>query len=260
VIINQQTCLNNGYHEDDKGIYFVRKRRDERHCSISKNTFKLKNTMVLTFLGFFVLEKMGDAAEVVVEDGVTFDEVWKKTLDLADDNLTRLLDIKATFFSVDRKEKSLKIQEIISSILSATELGSRRPTTTQDLARTFYIRGKALDCKEEYCEQAEFELARAVKLNPMEYEYWNAIAHCFWKKGDIKTAQSCFTSAIKQQNNQVSLRELSKLLRQFPVRSSEEKASMLQESLEKAKEAVCLDVNDSESWYTHAFTGNYKNT
>lgn len=183
----------------------------------------------------------------------TDDEDWKQILNNAEEELSKLLDIKATFFSLDREEKSIKIQSIITSILSSTEILKNRSSNSVNevmISKLCYIRGKALDCKEEYCEQAEFELSQAVKLNPTEYEYWNSIAHCFWKKGDLKSAQLCFLSAIKEHNNPISLRELSKLLRQVPVRSSEEKSSKLQESLDKAKEAVCLDVKDSESWYT----------
>lgn len=37
-----------------------------------------------------------------------------------------------------------------------------------------------------------------MKFHPKLVEAWNELGTCFWKKGDIKAAKSCFESAIKE--------------------------------------------------------------
>ena len=81
-----------------------------------------------------------------------------------------------------------------------------------------YIRGRALDVFEHYCAEAEDLLARSVrapwwcngcnatlvyhppnqvKLDPQNVDAWNSLGHCFWKKGDLDMAQTCFTTALE---------------------------------------------------------------
>ena len=48
--------------------------------------------------------------------------------------------------------------------------------------------------------------------------------------------------------NKVLLRNLSMVMRQFETVDTEEKVKVIEESVEKAKEAVGLDIKDGTSW------------
>lgn len=84
-------------------------------------------------------------------------------------------------------------------------------------ARVAFVRGKALDASEKYSKEAEEQLAKAVrglwalrpaalwlmavlqvKLEPSNYEAWNALGNCFWKKGAVRDAYLCFKHALEQ--------------------------------------------------------------
>ena len=118
----------------------------------------------------------------------------------------------------------------------------------QDKVLAFYIYGKALDAMEGYNEKAEKYLSKSVKLAPSDVNAWNALANCFWKKGDLVQAQECFQSALEQNENAHTLREMSILRRQLGGSNTEMVDNMVQ-SLKEAKRAIALDVTDKKSWY-----------
>jgi tetratricopeptide (TPR) repeat protein len=37
-----------------------------------------------------------------------------------------------------------------------------------------------------------------VKLEPSDIEAWNALGHCFWKKGDLQGALNCYQEALQK--------------------------------------------------------------
>ncbi|GFO20713.1 tetratricopeptide repeat protein 5 [Plakobranchus ocellatus] len=114
-------------------------------------------------------------------------------------------------------------------------------------AQLHYLRGKILNVTSKYSPEAEEALGKAVKLDPRLVEAWNHLGECYWKKEDISAAKNCFTGALNHSKNKVSLRNLSMVLRQLsgpPV----EKVKLIEESIERAKEAVQLDITDGTSW------------
>ena len=117
-----------------------------------------------------------------------------------------------------------------------------------DKVRAYYIFGKALDAREGYNKSSEKFLSKAVKLSPNNVDAWNALANCFWKKGDLQQAVQCFQSALEQKENPHSLRELSMLRRQLGGTNDEMVVNM-SNSLVEAKKAIALDVTDKKSWY-----------
>ena len=125
------------------------------------------------------------------------------------------------------------------------------PTPTlskDDKVRAYYIFGKALDAKEGYNKLSEKFLSKAVKLAPNDVDTWNALANCFWKKGDLQQAVQCFQSALSHKENAHSLRELSILRRQLGGSNDEMVQNMIS-SLSEAKKAISLNVTDTKSWY-----------
>ena len=64
-------------------------------------------------------------------------------------------------------------------------------------AHYFYLCGKTLNVLPNYDPQAQEALSRAVKLDPLLVDAWNALGECLWKKGDIEAAKNCFTGALE---------------------------------------------------------------
>ena len=77
---------------------------------------------------------------------------------------------------------------------------------------------------------------------------WNALGHCFWKKGDFTGAVNCFGEALSQNRTSESLRMLSMVKRQMRAKDIGESFQFIDESLQLAKEAVSLDFQSHEAW------------
>ncbi|XP_043101296.1 tetratricopeptide repeat protein 5 [Puntigrus tetrazona] len=111
-------------------------------------------------------------------------------------------------------------------------------------------RGRCLNVAPDFSQTAEECLSRAVKLEPGLVEGWNTLGEQYWKKGDLTAAKTCFTGALQQSKNKVSLRSLSMVLRQLPPEEgTQEQSKRILESVELARQAVQLDVTDGTSWY-----------
>lgn len=147
---------------------------------------------------------------------------------------------------------SAKAAAAISRSESEAQVMNARLTeqrlTFKEKAQVVYIRGKALDALDSYVPEAEKLLAKAVKLAPENVEAWNALANCFWKKGDLAQAAECFQRALERGPNAHSHRELSMLRRQLGS-TNDERVENISQSLLDAKAALKLDFADSKSWY-----------
>ncbi|XP_051574178.1 tetratricopeptide repeat protein 5-like [Myxocyprinus asiaticus] len=117
-------------------------------------------------------------------------------------------------------------------------------------AHFLLLRGRCLNVAPGFSQAAEECLSRAVKLEPCLVEGWNTLGEQYWKKGDLTAAKTCFTGALQQSKNKVSLRSLSMVLRQLPPEEdAQEQSKRILESVELARQAVQLDVTDGTSWY-----------
>ncbi|XP_069025932.1 tetratricopeptide repeat protein 5 [Embiotoca jacksoni] len=110
-------------------------------------------------------------------------------------------------------------------------------------------KGRCLNVAPDFSAVAEECLSRAVKLEPGLVEGWNTLGEQYWKKGDLIGAKNCFTGALQQTKNKVSLRNLSMVLRQLPAADSDAYGKQVLESMDMARQAVQLDVTDGTSWY-----------
>ncbi|XP_067301709.1 tetratricopeptide repeat protein 5 [Pseudorasbora parva] len=117
-------------------------------------------------------------------------------------------------------------------------------------AQFLLLRGRCLNVSPGFSQAAEECLSRAVKLEPGLVEGWNTLGEQYWKKRDLTAAKTCFTGALQQSKNKVSLRSLSMVLRQLPPEGdAQEQSKRIVESVELARQAVQLDVTDGTSWY-----------
>lgn len=110
-------------------------------------------------------------------------------------------------------------------------------------------KGRCLNVAPDFSAEAEECLSRSVKLDPGLVEAWNILGEQYWKKGDLGGAKNCFTGALQQNKNKVSLRNLSMVLRQLPAPSSDAHGKQVLESVDMARQAVELDVMDGKSWH-----------
>ena len=73
-----------------------------------------------------------------------------------------------------------------------------------------------------------------------------------WKKKAIDNAINYYKKALEiEPKNKTSLRSLSMIIRTKETQSIEEKQKISQESLDYAKKAISLDLQDSFSWYIY---------
>ena len=117
-----------------------------------------------------------------------------------------------------------------------------------DKADMCLFRGKALNVLPAHNSMAEEYLSKAVKLNPKLSEAWLHLGECYVKKGDVEAAKNCFLNVLTANKDKAALRNLSMVIRQLS-KSSKDSISLIEESVEKAKEAVQLDIRDGYSWY-----------
>lgn len=149
---------------------------------------------------------------------------------------------------------------------SVEEAGKKQSDVAQELEKTLkrlqeyedrykqkaeylLLIGRCMNVSPDFSVVAEVCLSRAVKLEPTLVEGWNILGEQYWKKGDLSGAKNCFTGALQQSKNAVSLRNLSMVLRQLPATNSESHNKRVMESVDMARQAVQLDVTDGTSWY-----------
>ncbi|XP_059363300.1 tetratricopeptide repeat protein 5-like [Carassius carassius] len=117
-------------------------------------------------------------------------------------------------------------------------------------AQFLLLWGRCLNVTPGFSQTAEECLSRAVKLEPGLVEGWNTLGEQYWKKRDLTAAETCFTGALQQSKNKVSLRSLSMVLRQLPPQEDTRgQRKRIVESVELARQAVQLDITDGTSWY-----------
>eukprot|EP00462_Mataza_sp_D1_P015468 CAMPEP_0175153116 /NCGR_PEP_ID=MMETSP0087-20121206/19534_1 /TAXON_ID=136419 /ORGANISM="Unknown Unknown, Strain D1" /LENGTH=383 /DNA_ID=CAMNT_0016439711 /DNA_START=45 /DNA_END=1196 /DNA_ORIENTATION=+ len=120
-------------------------------------------------------------------------------------------------------------------------------------ALLLYWRGQALETQHAtYVQEAELLLAKSVKLEPWRVQAWNALGNVFWKKNDKRAAKNCFVAAVNQAKGQdsASLRNLSMILRSLADnRQGKEHATNVEESVNRAKQAIALDVKSADNWF-----------
>ena len=68
--------------------------------------------------------------------------------------------------------------------------------TNEMKARRTYLKGRALNVASDHNLEAEQLLSRAVKLEPNLVDAWIELGECYWKRGDVNTAKTCFEGAL----------------------------------------------------------------
>ncbi|KAB5538119.1 hypothetical protein DKX38_015652 [Salix brachista] len=204
------------------------------------------------------------------------EDIWGKATKAADD----LYILRDTYFPPNPLDKISKLQsqsDLSLNLLDSIPHEDRKSPVQR--ATYEYLRGKMLDVVPEYNKEAEDHLSKAVKLNPSLADAWLCLGNCIWKKGDLPSAKNCFNLALSKGANKKILCLLSMLERRMAqgkdfngqnvlaiktsmilkfrflspyyqlVIGSENKAQIVEESIQHAKDAITLDVKDGNSWY-----------
>jgi len=145
----------------------------------------------------------------------------------------------------DKKQEQVqsKLDELIEFANSC-----KAETEKADRVQYLYLVGRARNVTTEHSAEAEELLSRATKLNHRHTGAWNELGVCLWKREDAVAAGTCFTRALEQGKNPVSLRQLSMVQRETAPKEPVERSARIEESLLKAKEAVEMDLQDGVSW------------
>jgi len=153
-------------------------------------------------------------------------------------------------YNMQRVEKDAKITAEVDSIVNKLKKLSPTDNSAKEKAFLLFLQGKALNAPPAYNVEAENVLSKAIKFDPALTVAWNCLGECYWKKNDPVSAKNCFLGAMSHSNvpDKDSLRSLSMVLRQLGGEPAEKRAN-IEESVNKAKEAVALDVKDGSSWY-----------
>lgn len=153
------------------------------------------------------------------------------------------------YFPANKKEKQTQLQQLQQAVLQSC---AAQPQDNNDSsltrARYYYVKGKAYDACGEYDSRAEEYLSKAVKLNPHDLTSWTSLGNCFWKKGALEEAQHCFLTCLEYGEDIQAYRDLSMILRQVG-HSSLEKEKNVAKSVEMAKLALKMNMQDGQSWY-----------
>ena len=68
-------------------------------------------------------------------------------------------------------------------------------------AHRTYLKGRALNVVSDHSPEAEQLLSKAVKLEPNLVDAWIELGECYWKRGDVETAKTCFEGALSHVSN-----------------------------------------------------------
>ncbi|CAB4054697.1 unnamed protein product, partial [Lepeophtheirus salmonis] len=171
----------------------------------------------------------------------------QKIQELVDD----LYHYRNHFFEIEDsslmpRKANLLHEKMEKTILDLDNLAVKTKGNPSLKAKTLYERGRALNVEEEYNSESEKLLAKAVKLDPSIIDAWNHLGECYWKKGDLNNAKICFEGALNQEENKISLKYLSIVLRQ--TKDPENRIRCIEEGLSVARKAVSLDTLDGSSW------------
>lgn len=162
------------------------------------------------------------------------------------EDLYRFRDMYIEEHSVSQAAQ--KTTDVETKMAATLEIVESNQTALKNKSEFLMLKGKCLNVKSKFDEGAQELMSKAVKLDPKHVEAWNILGECYWKKGDIDSAKNCFSGALQHSKNKISLRNLSMVLRQFGS-SREDKLQHITESVQRAKEAIKLDISDGISWF-----------
>ncbi|XP_030636758.1 tetratricopeptide repeat protein 5 [Chanos chanos] len=189
------------------------------------------------------MAEVGNSSETTTEE--------KDDLQILKELVDQLYHFRDCYFETHSVEDAGRKQNDVAQEMDQTlKQLEEKEETYKHSAQFLLLKGRCLNVAPSFSQVAEECLSRAVKMEPGLVEGWNTLGEQYWKKGDLIAAKTCFTGALQQSKNKVSLRSLSMVLRQLPPGGdAQEQGKRIMESVDMARQAVQLDVTDGTSWY-----------
>jgi lipoprotein NlpI len=164
--------------------------------------------------------------------------------------ITELATLDESYFGKDREK------QIRGKIERSLALLEQKPIdmvqNKKEKADLLYLRGKTMEYLPEFSKAAEENLSKAIKLMPAKREAWDALGHVYWKKGDLANSKKSFETSLElDDKNKDTLCRLSMVVRQVKEENLEKRTANYAQSIAFAKQAVNLDLGDSNSWCTY---------
>lgn len=154
--------------------------------------------------------------------------------------------------TLNLKTRAIAVQNLAKPILARIEQQLKKQGDIRK-SNLLLLKGQLLQLQfPEHSKEAQTALQTAVKLDPTYVDAWNELGEAYWRGGDSVQAKSCFEHALKHSNddNAAALCKLSMLLRQLFYDTDKERLEAYIKSLDLARKALKLDLNDGSSWYT----------
>ncbi|OMJ90013.1 hypothetical protein SteCoe_7691 [Stentor coeruleus] len=169
-------------------------------------------------------------------------ESISETLTQLESYMQSLQSLQANRDTPSTIQLSKQIIDLVDSVPNPDQLSKSAK------AKLAYYKGKALVITENYEKSAEELLSKSLKLDPTNWEAWSTLGEIFYYKKDYPQAKRCFEGSLEQSGpKKDTLRKLSIIYR-FTTPNEDRKESVLK-SIDIAKQALSLDLTDSESWY-----------
>jgi tetratricopeptide (TPR) repeat protein len=156
------------------------------------------------------------------------------------------LEFNALLEAEGRGVSTHDLATAVAALVDAVPLMEQLPKAKK--AELFYFQGRALSMKGAYDRKAEEALSKSVKLDPMRAEAWIWLGEVFYLKKDYVQAKRCLEGSLSQCGpTKEALRKLSMVVRFLG--EPKERSVNVRESVELARRALKLDLNDGYSWY-----------
>jgi len=173
-----------------------------------------------------------------------------------EDLVKDLYSYRDRFFETHTIEKAVEKRDLVEhkmrEVLDELDNLAIKEDIDQDnnakKAHRTYLKGRTLNVVPDHSPEAEQLLSKAVKLEPNLVDAWIELGECYWKRGDVETAKTCFEGALSHGENKVALRNLSIVMRQYSSDNPEDRLRNIEAGLTRAREGVQLDTKDGISW------------
>eukprot|EP00300_Choanocystis_sp_HF-7_P028758 c34689_g1_i1.p1 GENE.c34689_g1_i1~~c34689_g1_i1.p1 ORF type:complete len:428 (+),score=42.87 c34689_g1_i1:3-1286(+) len=145
-----------------------------------------------------------------------------------------------------RRRQARQAQATMDALLAKVPEDTSSPDAR---GMSLFLRGKTLNVTDDYSAPAEDALSKAAKLRPTDAAVWNALGEAYWKKPDLAHSRECFETGLSIATTSEGLRCLSMVLRMLPGDFATRRVN-IERSLELARQAVSIAIDDGMSWYT----------
>ncbi|KAJ3228455.1 Tetratricopeptide repeat protein 5 [Clydaea vesicula] len=176
---------------------------------------------------------------------VDFEQIKSQCLKLKQENILNRMLVLTT----PPKKRNLSVKRELD--FSNNQYSYSFDPTLSQKQKSFYhyIRGKLFNIFGDYNVNAELDLSKSIKYDPLNTDAWNSMGEVYWKKGDLEHAKLCFEGGLREKKTVEGLLNLAMILRVINKGKVELYKGQIEKSLTLSKEAVEMNIEEKNSWY-----------